>query len=198
MMSATDEDLELELRSLPGVLNVEIRHLESGEVDVVTLIVTGQDPAAIRVMAKQIVSLYSAEGSVVVDDATTAFRPQAAEAVRVHLVSTSFNHEIGRCEVELNFGGRIGIGHSTSGTLVGGVEAALNALRDLNLNVPLYLLSVLHVATPRGWPVVVTLRPFAPGNDLYGIAQGDNDVASSAMATLSALNRVLPVNNPEG
>ena len=41
MMSATDEDLELELRSLPGVLNVEIRHLESGEVDVVTLIVNG-------------------------------------------------------------------------------------------------------------------------------------------------------------
>ena len=88
MMSATDEDLELELRSLPGVLNVEIRHLESGEVDVVTLIVNGQDPAAIRVMAKQIVSLYSAEGSVVVDDATTAFRPHSSEAARVNLVGT--------------------------------------------------------------------------------------------------------------
>ncbi|HEY1222483.1 MAG TPA: hypothetical protein VGE75_03195 [Acidimicrobiales bacterium] len=195
MMSATDEDLELELRSLPGVLNVEIRHLESGEVDVVTLIVNGHDPAAIRVMAKQIVSLYSAEGSVVVEDATTAFRPRAAEAIRVSLVGTSFDHETGRCEVELNNGGRIGIGHSASGKLVGGAEATLAALRDLNLNVPFYLISVLNVATPRGWPVVVTLRPFARDNDLLGIAQGDNDVSSSAMATLSALNRILPISN---
>jgi hypothetical protein len=195
MMSATDEDLELELRSLPGVLNVEIRHLESGEVDVVTLIVNGQDPAAIRVMAKQIVSLYSAEGSVVVDDATAAFRPRSVEAIRVNLASTGFDHETGRCEVELNFAGRIGVGHSSNGKLVGGVEATLAALRDLSLNVPFYLLSVVNVATPRGWPVVVTLRPLARDADLYGIAQADNDVTSSAMATLNALNRLLPIIN---
>jgi hypothetical protein len=195
MMSATDEDLELELRSLPGVLNVEIRHLESGEVDVVTLIVNGQDPAAIRVMAKQIVSLYSAEGSVVVDDATTAFRPHSSEAARVNLVGTSFDHETGRSEVELNFAGRIGIGHSASGTLVGGVEATLAALGDLGLKVPYYLISVVNVATPRGWPVVVTLRPFARDSDLLGVAQGDDDVSSSARATLNALNRVLPIIN---
>jgi hypothetical protein len=197
MMSATDEDLELELRSLPGVLNVEIRHLENGEVDVVTLIVNGQDPSAIRVMAKQIVSLYSAEGSVVVEDATTAFRPRSAEAIRVNLAGTSFDHETGQCEVELNFAGRIGVGHSASGKLIGGVEATLAALRDLTLNVPFYLISVVNVATPRGWPVVVTLRPFARDNDLLGIAQGDNDVTSSAMATLNALNRVLPISNAD-
>jgi hypothetical protein len=195
MMSATDEDLELELRSLPGVLNVEIRHLESGEVDVVTLIVNGQDPAAIRVMAKQIVSLYSAEGSVVVDDATTAFRPRSGEAMRVNLATTSFDHETGQCEVELNFAGRIGVGHSSSGKLVGGAEATLAALRDLDLNVPFYLISVVNVATPRGWPVVVTLRPLARDTDLLGIAQGDNDATSAAMATLNALNRILPIIN---
>jgi hypothetical protein len=195
MMSATDEDLELELRSLPGVLNVEIRHLESGEVDVVTLIVNGQDPAAIRVMAKQIVSLYSVEGSVVVDDATTAFRPREVEAIRVNLVGSDFDPETGRCEVELNFAGRIGIGHSASGKLVGGAEATLAALRDLNLNVPFYLTSVVNVATPRGWPVVVTLRPLAKDTDILGIAQGENDVVSSAMATLNALNRILPIIN---
>lgn len=195
MMSATDEDLELELRSLPGVLNVEIRHLESGEVDVVTLIVNGQDPAAIRVMAKQIVSLYSADGSVVIDDATTAFRPRSSEAIRVNLVSTSFDHETGRCEVELNYDGNLGVGHSLSGKLIGGVEATLAALRDMNLKVPFYLISVVNVATPRGWPVVVTLRPFAKDSDLLGIAQGDNDVTSSAMATLNALNRILPIAN---
>jgi hypothetical protein len=197
MMSATDEDLELELRSLPGVLNVEIRHLETGEVDVVTLIVNNQDTAAIRVMAKQIVSLYSAEGSVVVEDATSAFRPRTSEAIRVNLVATNFDHETGTSEVELNFGGRIGVGHSASGKLLGGVEATLAALRDLNLNVPFYVLSVVNVATPRGWPVVVTLRPLGRDNDLYGVAQADDDVASAAMATLSALNRVLPITTKE-
>ena len=74
-------------------------------------------------------------------------------------------------------------------------EATLAALRDLSLNVPFYLLSVVNVATPRGWPVVVTLRPLARDADLYGIAQADNDVTSSAMATLNALNRLLPIIN---
>ena len=99
--------------------------------------------------------------------------------------------------MELNFAGRIGVGHSASGKLIGGVEATLAALRDLTLNVPFYLISVVNVATPRGWPVVVTLRPFARDNDLLGIAQGDNDVTSSAMATLNALNRVLPISNAD-
>jgi hypothetical protein len=39
------------------------------------------------------------------------------------------------------------------------------------------------------------LRPLARDADLYGIAQADNDVTSSAMATLNALNRLLPIIN---
>ena len=37
MTATTEEDFELELRSLPGVLNVGISHGDSGEVDAVTL-----------------------------------------------------------------------------------------------------------------------------------------------------------------
>ena len=36
MMSRTDEDFELELRSLPGVLNVAMSHRDNGDVDEVT------------------------------------------------------------------------------------------------------------------------------------------------------------------
>ena len=43
----------------------------------------------------------------------------------------------------------------------------------------------------RGWPVIVTLRPFSDGADMFGIAQADNDVTSATMATLDALNRYL-------
>jgi hypothetical protein len=42
---------------------------------------------------------------------------------------------------------------------------------------------------------VVTLRPLAKDTDILGIAQGENDVVSSAMATLNALNRILPIIN---
>lgn len=191
MMSPTEEDFELELRSLSGVLNVEIGHRENGDVDSVTLVTLGQDPSAIRVMATQIVNLYYSEASVIVEDATKALAPREVQVVRVALVRAEFNPATGNCDVELSHGGRVGLGRAGSGQLFGGAEATLAALRDLGYNLPFYLLTVISVATVRGWPVIVTLRPFSDGADMFGIAQGDNDVTSAAMATLDALNRFL-------
>lgn len=196
MMSPTEEDFELELRSLSGVLNVEIRHRENGDVDAVTLIVNGQDPNAIRVMATQIVNLYYTEAIVIVEDATKSLTPRETQAVRVALVRTDFKAENGSSEVELSYGGRTGIGRAGSGQLFGGAEATLAALRDLGFNVPYYLLTVMSVATVRGWPVIVTLRPFGDGADLFGITQSDDDLAAAAMATLDALDRVLSKVSP--
>jgi len=59
MMSSTEEDFELELRSLPGVLNVGIKHRDNGDVEGVTLVVFGQDPGAVRVIAMQIAVSYT-------------------------------------------------------------------------------------------------------------------------------------------
>jgi hypothetical protein len=191
MMSPTEEDFELELRSLSGVLNVEIRHRENGDVDAVTLIVHGQDTAAIRVMATQIVNLYYTEATVIVEDASRALSPRETQAPRVSLVRSEFCTDTAFCDVELSFSGRIGIGRAGTGQLFGGAEATLAALRDLGFSVPFYLLTVINVATNRGWPVIVTLRPFSDGPDLFGIAQSIDDVTSSAMATLDALNRYI-------
>jgi len=191
MMSPTEEDFELELRSLSGVLNVEIRHRENGDVDAVTLIVHGQDTAAIRVMATQIVNLYYTEATVIVEDASRALTPRESRSARVSLVRAEFSAETGFCDVELTFSGRVGIGRAGSGQLFGGAEATLAALRDLGFSVPFYLLTVISVATVRGWPVIVTLRPFSEGADLFGIAQASDDVTSSSMATLDSLNRFL-------
>ena len=195
MMSPTEEDFELELRSLSGVLNVEISHRENGDVDSVTLVTMGQDPSAIRVMATQIVNLYYAEASVIVEDATKALAPREVQAVRVALVRAEFNAASGNCDVELSYAGRIGLGRAGSGQLFGGAEATLAALRELGYNLPFYLLTVISVATVRGWPVIVTLRPFSDGADMFGIAQADNDVTSAAMATLDALNRFISKEN---
>jgi hypothetical protein len=190
-MSPTEEDFELELRSLPGVLNVGISHRASGDVDAVKLVIHGQDCAAIKTIASQIASLYYPDATVSVEDASQAVTSRIAETSRVALVRADFNADDGICEVQLSYGGRTGLGRAGSGQLFGGAEATLTALRDLGFDVPFYLLAAVSVATVRGWPVIVTLRSPTSDRDMLGIAQSERDLVSSSMATLDALNRFL-------
>jgi hypothetical protein len=190
-MSPTEEDFELELRSLPGVLNVGISHRASGDVDAVKLVIHGQDCAAIKTIASQIASLYYPDATVSVEDASQAVTGHIAETSRVALVRADFNADDGICEVQLSYGGRTGLGRAGSGQLFGGAEATLTALRDLGFDVPFYLLAAVSVATVRGWPVIVTLRSPTSDRDMLGIAQSERDLVSSSMATLDALNRFL-------
>jgi hypothetical protein len=192
-MSPTEEDFELELRSLPGVLNVGISHRASGDVEGVKLVVHGQDCAAIKTIATQIASLYYPEASVSVEDASQALSGRASDTARVALVRADFNADDG--EVQLSYDGRTGLGRAGSGQLFGGAEATLTALRDLGFDVPFYLLAAVSVATVRGWPVIVTLRSPTSDRDMLGIAQSERDLVSASMATLDALNRFLATNN---
>ncbi|MGD0055893.1 MAG: hypothetical protein ABSC34_10730 [Acidimicrobiales bacterium] len=190
-MSPTEEDFELELRSLPGVLNVGISHRESGDVDGVKLVIHGQDCAAIKTIASQIASLYYPDATVSVEDASQVVPANAGASPRVALVRADFNAEDGVCEVQLAYEGRTGLGRAGSGQLFGGAEATLTALRDLGFDVPYYLLAAVSVATVRGWPVIVTLRSPSSDRDMLGIAQSERDLVSASMATLDALNRFL-------
>jgi hypothetical protein len=190
MMSITEEDFELELRSLPGVVNVGISHDESDEVELVTLVIVGQSPATIRTQATQIANLYFPDVTIVVEVADSATSMNQVSA-RVALLIADFDEKAGECEVQLAFEGRIGVGRAESGPLIGGVEGTLAALRNLDYEVPYYLDAVTTVPTIRGWPVVVTLRSSADDADLYGIAQSDGESLSAARATLNALNRFL-------
>ncbi|MGA2968999.1 MAG: hypothetical protein ABSE75_04255 [Acidimicrobiales bacterium] len=190
-MSPTEEDFELELRSLPGVLNVGISHRASGDVDAVKLVIHGQDCAAIKTIASQIASLYYPDATVSVEDASQASTHRIAETSRVALVRADFNADDGICEVQLSYDGRTGLGRAGSGQLFGGAEATLTALRDLGFEIPFYLLAAVSVATVRGWPVIVTLRSPSSDRDMLGIAQSERDLVSSSMATLDALNRFL-------
>jgi hypothetical protein len=190
-MSPTEEDFELELRSLPGVLNVGISHRESGDVDAVKLVIHGQDCAAIKTIASQIASLYYPDATVSVEDASQVVPTGGVVRPRVALVRADFNAEDGVCEVQLSYEGRTGLGRAGSGQLFGGAEATLTALRDLGFDVPYYLLAAVSVATVRGWPVIVTLRSPSSDRDMLGIAQSERDLVSASMATLDALNRFL-------
>ena len=69
MMTPSEEDFELELRSLPGVLSVGVDHRDNGEVDGVTLVAV-QDPESVRHVAPcQVASLYYPTAAVTVHDA---------------------------------------------------------------------------------------------------------------------------------
>lgn len=196
MTSAIEEDFELELRSLPGVLNVGFIHRDSGEVDAVVLFIRNSDPESVRESALQIASLYYPEAAVILEEAN-AIPPLRQQGVhRITLTRAEFNEHDGISEVHLTYGGRIGMGRAGSGPLIGGAEATLGALRDLGNVIPFYLMGVTKVDTVIGSSVIVAFRSLSNDDDRMGIALAQGDVLSSAKATLDALNRYVSL-DPE-
>jgi hypothetical protein len=191
MTTRTDEDLELELRSLPGVLSVSITYGARDEVEVVTLLVIGSDFESTRSEAHLILSLYYADAALVIEEANDALIQMSRDHSRVAIVDAQFEHATGAVRVQLQYNGRTGIGHSGSGPLIGGADATLAALRELGLEVPFSLLSVNSVSLMNRWPVIVTLRSTRNESDRMGIALAEGELLSSVKSTLNALNRFL-------
>ncbi len=191
MTTRTDEDLELELRSLPGVLSVSIAYGDRGDAEMVTLLVIGLELDATRSEAQMILSLYYPEVTLVIEEANDAVIQLSRDHSRVAIVEADIEHSTGTVRVTLQHNGRSGIGHSASGPLIGGAEATLAALRDLGIEVPFSLLSVNSVSLMNRWPVIVTLRSSRGDDDRMGIALADGELLSSVKSTLNALNRFL-------
>jgi hypothetical protein len=189
MTATIEEDFELELRSLPGVVNVGINHLEDGEVDAVVLSIRNHDPELIRESAVQVTSLYFPNATVILEEASAAVPLRGGYIARITLAAAEFNEHDGMSEVHLTHGGRTGIGRAGSGPLIGGAEATLGALRDLGYVIPFYLMGVSKVDTVIGHSVIVAFRSLANDDDRMGIASADGDLVSAAKATLDALNR---------
>jgi hypothetical protein len=198
MSSTIEEDFELELRSLPGVVSVGINHGEVDGVESVVLTIRNHDPEAVRESAVQVSSLYYPDAVVILEEASEA-RPDrggVAAAARIVLEGAEFNELDGVSEVRLAFGGRTGVGRAGSGPLIGGAEATLAALRDLGNVIPFYLMGVTKVDTVIGCSVIVALRSLSANDDRMGIALAHDDLLAAAKSTLDALNRYLSL-DPE-
>jgi hypothetical protein len=196
--STIEEDFELELRSLPGVVSVGIAHRDDGDVASVVLTTRNHDPETVRESAVQVSSLYFPDAVVILEEASEA-RPDrggVAAAARIVLDAADFNELDGVSEVHLTFGGRVGVGRAGSGPLIGGAEATLSALRDLGDVIPFYLMGVTKVDTVIGCSVIVALRSLAANDDRMGIALAGDDLLAASKATLDALNRYLSL-DPE-
>jgi hypothetical protein len=189
MTSTIEEDFELELRSLPGVVNVGINHHEGGDVEGVVLSIRNHDPEAVRESAVQVASLYFPDAAVILEEASVAAPMRTGVTARITLAAAEFNAHDGISEVHLSYGGRIGVGRAGSGPLIGGAEATLAALRDLGNVIPFYLMGVTKVDTVIGCSVIVAFRSLSADDDRMGIARADDDLVSAAKATLDALNR---------
>jgi hypothetical protein len=197
MTSTIEEDFELELRSLPGVVNVGIHHQEDGGVESVILAVRNHDPDTVRESAVQVASLYYPDAAVILEETGSTVQERKVPATtRIALVDAEFNDHDGVSEVHLSFAGRLGVGRAGSGPLIGGAEATLAALRDLGNVIPFYLMGVTKVDTVIGCSVVVALRSLSGDDDRMGIARADADLVSAAKATLDALNRYVSM-DPE-
>ena len=189
MTSRIEEDFELELRSLPGVVNVAVDRDGEGSVAAVTLVVLGPDVAETEQVARQVTSLYFPIAHVRVEDASGAVQPTSPDESRIVLVDAAPDATTGVIRVELSHGGRRGFGWSRNGALIGGAEATLLALAELGYDFPFVLHSVAPFAANRSWPVVVTLRSVSDGSERYGIARAEDETLAAARATLDALNR---------
>jgi hypothetical protein len=196
MTSTIEEDFELELRSLPGVVNVGINHRENGEVEAVVLTIRNYDPEVVRESAVQVTSLYFPDAAVILEEASAAAPVRTGNGARITLAVAEFNEHDGISEVHLSYAGRIGVGRAGSGPLIGGAEATLAALRDLGNVIPFYLMGVTKVDTVIGCSVIVAFRSLSDDDDRMGIARAPSDLMSSAKATLDALNRYVSM-DPE-
>lgn len=196
MTATIEEDFELELRSLPGVVNVGINHMESGEVGSVILSIRNHDPETVRESAVQVASLYFPSATVILEEASSAVSVRVTYMARITLVVAEFNEHDGISEVHLSYGGKTGVGRAGSGPLIGGAEATLAALRDLGYVIPFYLMGVTKVDTVIGGSVIVAFRSLSGDDDRMGIAQAEGDLVSSAKAALDTLNRYISM-DPE-
>ena len=195
--SAERAELELELRLLPGVVNVGTA--ADGAITVVAL----EAPPSLAEAVSRTARLHALEATVTLVDLAAPSRGTGTRG-RVALVRASFDLATGTAQVELAHGDRHGSGQAASGPVVGAVGATLIALADLGVHVPFYLLTAgppLSTAVAGPSPaVLVVLRPLgapasgdipAVGGDRMGVARGASEEEAAARATLAALNRFL-------
>jgi hypothetical protein len=187
---ASLDDLELELRLLPGVIHVGFASVdEDRSVDVV--VVALQPESDLSATAEKLARSYRTAATVeilVVGEAAAApAEPAPPFRERVRLVTARYNPTGPECEVTLALEERAGVGRSADGPLIGTAAATLDALSALGLPLPVQLVSVSTQSGVANSPVRVIL---GEGDEAWvGIARAGSDPESASRATLDAFNR---------
>jgi hypothetical protein len=187
---ASLEDLELELRLLPGVINVGFGSVDDDRSVEVILVAVHPEPD-LSATAERLARAYRTAATVeivTVDDAVDAAAELGSlDDDRVRLVTARYDPDGPECEVTVALLDRIGVGRATDGPLLGAAAATLQALSSLGLTLPAHLVSVSTRGGVANSPVRVIL---GDGDDAWvGVAQADSEPESASRATLDAFNR---------
>jgi len=187
---ASLEDLELELRLLPGVINVGFGSVDDDRSVEVILVAVHPEPD-LSATAERLARAYRTAATVeivTIGDALIA-APGAASVDddRVRLVTARYDPDGPECEVTLALNDLSGVGRASDGPLLGAAAATLQALSSLGLTLPAHLVSVSTQSGVTNSPVRVIL---GEGDDAWvGIAQAGSEPESASRATLDAFNR---------
>ncbi|MBM3673582.1 MAG: hypothetical protein FJW88_01315 [Actinobacteria bacterium] len=208
------DDLELELRKLPGVraagfterddvLLVQVHVAGDPQAGAVPLQATriacrhSDKPVTLEVVRWRVAEIAAPQptDTVVPVPAPTGEVPAgAARERRVRLLAVLTFPDTDELEVHLTFEGRRIIGRaSASDGALGVVEAAVDGLRAFvdHLELTPAWARELEVEPDREQPMVACQLTTADGAHRTGIATGASAIEAAARATLHALNRVL-------
>lgn len=192
-MSATATELELDLRMLPGVLNVAIESSE-GSPDFRVTVVALDAPVGIDELAGRTTRSYSSTATTEIVQLSQpsrhpgAIEPANRQEDRVTLVRCAV-HDDRTTSVTLSWLGDSTTTSVPDATLWGSPTATLAALDELGFNMRGECVSI---STARGIdnpPVRVILHARGEPDEYVGIARGRNPYESAARATLAAFNR---------
>jgi len=188
-------ELELELRLLPGVVDVGFSPVEpTGHVAVSLVALDPEDD--LHREASRIARVYRGSAAVEIIDLTPprpAARPALAAPVpdeRVALVQSAVE-PTGEARVVLAWMGHSAQATAAAGALIGPAQATLRALDGLGIDVDATLSSVSAGRGLENPPVRVILRSSHDESEFVGIARGRTEPESAARATLAAVNRYL-------
>lgn len=189
-MSEGRNDLELELRRLPGVVGVGFS--ERDGMTVVHLLAPGAEGVdEIRRRAGQLGKRH-VDGaiSIELDDGhgPVAQPPES----RVRMLAVRRDTESDETEVHLAFGSSRTVGRGPGDALKGAAEATIEGLTKLGADIPYRIGEVVAIGQAGVQTVLVELAPVRPGLDVrHGAADGSSIEEAAARATLHALNRWL-------
>jgi len=186
-------EMELELRLLPGVVNVGLGPLDPSGHVAVTVVAFEPEPD-LEITATRLARGFQTAATIEVIDLSPPGRPGPTAGTRfvsderVALVVSSVD-EAGQAAVELSWMGARATGAGAGGVLIGPARATLGALRGLGIEIDAVLASVSTGRGVANSPVRVILRSEQSGDEFVGIAQGTSLPESAARATLAGFNR---------
>jgi hypothetical protein len=188
-------ELELELRLLPGVVDVGFSPVEPTGRLAISLVALEPEEDLQR-EASRIARVYRGSATVEIVDLTPPRATTRATELpggpdeRVALLESSVE-ETGVAKVVLAWMGHASRATASAGTLIGPAQATLGALDGLGIDVDATLSSVSAGRGLENPPVRVILRSRHDETEFVGIARGRSESESAARATLAAVNRYL-------